>query len=463
MRLKPSGRPLLSLPFQRGGRMMSVNLAVLLPAAFVGLAIAATPILAADFGGGCCADLEERIAELEATTARKGNRKVALTVTGTVHQSILFWDDGGEANVYVVGNANDSDDQTTLQFAGEAAFAPSSTAGFQITIRINNALSSEVSQFNDDLPETPLQLWEAYWFVGSEALGRLTLGQASRASDGAPEADLSGTRHASFSGVQSIGGGLALRRSDGGLTDVVWGDLHSHLNGDTANVVRYDSPEWAGFAVAASYGEDDIWDLAATFDGKVSALEIAAAVAYSRTTDAGGLDSGSANPDAATLVGSLAVLHQPSGLNALVAAGQQRFGSAVADADGIRRTPSDAKFVYAKLGWIANWSSIGPTSFYADYGRFQDYLTAGADAAAVSSLGVRGVCGMAGTCRIESSRSDVWGLGLVQSIDAADMEIHLGYRRQSASFGLSDTTGGAVAARGLQDAQTVVLGTFLQF
>ena len=31
---------------------------------------------AADLGGDCCGDLEERIAELEATTARKGNRKV---------------------------------------------------------------------------------------------------------------------------------------------------------------------------------------------------------------------------------------------------------------------------------------------------------------------------------------------------------------------------------------------------
>ncbi len=34
---------------------------------------------AADFGGDCCADLEERIAELEATGARKGNRKASAT------------------------------------------------------------------------------------------------------------------------------------------------------------------------------------------------------------------------------------------------------------------------------------------------------------------------------------------------------------------------------------------------
>jgi hypothetical protein len=46
---------------------------------------------AADLGGNCCADLEERIAELEATTARKGNRKVSLTVTGYVAQEITYW------------------------------------------------------------------------------------------------------------------------------------------------------------------------------------------------------------------------------------------------------------------------------------------------------------------------------------------------------------------------------------
>ena len=49
---------------------------------------------AADLGGDCCADLEERIAELETTTARKGNRKVSVTITGYVTKQIIFWDDG---------------------------------------------------------------------------------------------------------------------------------------------------------------------------------------------------------------------------------------------------------------------------------------------------------------------------------------------------------------------------------
>jgi hypothetical protein len=59
---------------------------------------------AADLGGDCCADLEERVAELEATTARKGNRKVSLTVSGWVNEQVLYWNDGTENNVYVGNN-----------------------------------------------------------------------------------------------------------------------------------------------------------------------------------------------------------------------------------------------------------------------------------------------------------------------------------------------------------------------
>ena len=55
-------------------------------AAALGLALGAGSARAADLGGNCCADLEERVAELEATTARKGNRKMSLTITGQVNR-----------------------------------------------------------------------------------------------------------------------------------------------------------------------------------------------------------------------------------------------------------------------------------------------------------------------------------------------------------------------------------------
>lgn len=39
---------------------------------------------AASLGGDCCADLEERVAELEVTALRKGNRKISLKISGHV-------------------------------------------------------------------------------------------------------------------------------------------------------------------------------------------------------------------------------------------------------------------------------------------------------------------------------------------------------------------------------------------
>src|ERR671927_574393 len=64
---------------------------------------------AADLGGDCCADLEERVAELEATTARKGNRKMSLTVTGQVHRSVIWYDDGKSSTTYYgLDNTNSS-------------------------------------------------------------------------------------------------------------------------------------------------------------------------------------------------------------------------------------------------------------------------------------------------------------------------------------------------------------------
>ncbi len=39
----------------------------------------------------CCEDLEVRIAELEETVAKAGQRKVKLTVSGFLNEAIMFW------------------------------------------------------------------------------------------------------------------------------------------------------------------------------------------------------------------------------------------------------------------------------------------------------------------------------------------------------------------------------------
>ncbi len=110
----------------------------------------ATSANAADLGGNCCADLEERIAELEATTARKGNRKVSLTVSGWVGQQITFWDDGVESNTYI------HDLGTTLgshvKFTGSAQISPGWSAGYVLQIEAIGSDGLTTSQNNPNGP-----------------------------------------------------------------------------------------------------------------------------------------------------------------------------------------------------------------------------------------------------------------------------------------------------------------------
>ncbi len=89
---------------------------------------------AADLGGNCCADLEERIAELEATTARKGNRKVSLTISGWVSQQVSVWDDGVETNAYVsdIGSTLNSN----FKMTGGAKIAAGVSAGYVLHVEV---------------------------------------------------------------------------------------------------------------------------------------------------------------------------------------------------------------------------------------------------------------------------------------------------------------------------------------
>ena len=104
---------------------------------------------AADLGGDCCADLEERVAELEATTARKGNRKMSLTITGQVHRMVLWWDDGHSSKTYYgIDNTNSS---SRFTFLGSARVNPSVSMGFEIMIEVEaGGTSSKLSQLDED-------------------------------------------------------------------------------------------------------------------------------------------------------------------------------------------------------------------------------------------------------------------------------------------------------------------------
>src|SRR5690606_26223231 len=80
-------------------------------------AIQAVPAAAADIEADCCSDLEERIAELESVAAERGNRKVSVTISGYVNETVMGWDDGVMRDAYILTN---EDWQDRFRISGQA-------------------------------------------------------------------------------------------------------------------------------------------------------------------------------------------------------------------------------------------------------------------------------------------------------------------------------------------------------
>src|SRR5262245_57924775 len=178
---------------------------------------------AADLGGNCCADLEERIAELEATTARKGNRKVSLTISGWVAEQVMWWDDGEEQNVYVGGIG------TTLashfKLTGQATISPGWYAGYVLHVEVR---SNEPLAWNQTTPDAvfgAVNDLQSFWFVKSDTLGKVSVGKQSQASDNtAILVDGSGSL-VPANWVLFDNAGFNLRNTNGTLSGLTWGSI----------------------------------------------------------------------------------------------------------------------------------------------------------------------------------------------------------------------------------------------
>jgi hypothetical protein len=150
--------------------------------------------------------------------------------------------------------------------------------------------------------------------------------------------------------------------------------------------VRYDTPTYNGFELAISAGrevlvsgdDNDYYDIGLNYAQDYGDYQVAARAGYSVRGTAEDL-----------LVGSFAVLHEPTGLNLALSAGSQQEG--------------DDSYVYAKIGWKQKWLSIGETRLSVDYYAGENFAVTG-------------------------SNSDSFSLAVVQAVDAYDLELYAIYR-----------------------------------
>jgi hypothetical protein len=393
----------------------------------------ATSANAADLGGNCCADLEERVAELEATTARKGNRKVSLTISGWVGEQVMGWDDGFESNAYVVGLGTTLG--TNVKFTGQATIVPGWSAGYVIHLEADGSDGLTISQNVDNGPgvyattQNYVQTIQAFWFVKSDHWGKVGVGLQSQASDNtAILVDGSGSLvpanwvlfdvnsffvHTKGAGPATADNSVGTIGGFGGCAG--HGGAGGDCNGLTTNNVRYDTPTFGGFSASASWGEDDFWDIALRYAGEHHGFKLAIAAAYDESTDSTGTGGGGAPLDGDINYFQIGAYIQSvdRGIFLYGAYGHLEQEGPLVNDNG------ESDTWYVKTGIRGKWNHLGATIPYIEYWEAQ------AD---------DGVSVLAAVNT--SSEFQEWGAGIVQEVDAAAMSIWFKYR----NFEFDDST-----------------------
>jgi predicted porin len=412
---------------------MKTSRIALAAAAGLLLGAALTPAKAVDLGGGCCADLEERVAELEATTARKGNRVVSLQLYGQVNKALLVWDDGIDSDAYVVDNTLAS---SRIGLVGKAAIKPGLIAGYNIEFEIADARADRVTQngwwgkdgddadrsafdnyFGGDGNEDTLRLRQNNFYLEDQKLGRITVGQAEVATDGVTEVVLGSSLRNSDS---NIGASFQIRSKSNlsgrfGFLNRTRDQWAWNMSGPketlrTNDIIRYDSPTIYGFILSASWGDNDFADVALRFKKELGTFRVAGAIGYQWDGQNGNVFLYGADRDddydSRIFSGSFSIMHTPTGLYGAFAAGKRDFDSA---------TMQDDSFWYLQGGIERKWMPFGSTTVYGEYGKYDNFSKC-------LNNGATRCDGGGGA--MDDSEATRWGFGVNQKIDAAAMDVY---------------------------------------
>lgn len=366
---------------------------------------------AADLGGNCCADLEERVAELEATTARKGNRKMMLTVYGQVNYGILSVDADGHRENTISNNTNS---MTRFGFKGQSKISADMSAGFLLEV------GTSKGEGTTGVADSTFNVRHSAIWLGNDTVGKVWLGKTSTATDGIAEISLARIEASTMLSFEPLSGAYL-------------GGFGTPFDGPRSDVVKFESGSLAGFKAAASYSTNDsvtgdAWDMALRYAGELGGFNLGAGIGYRHLADDGGKG----------VMGSVSVMHVATGLFANGAWGKMtgdnvRFVSAssLATFGGYPLAVpfSDPKAWHVQAGIERNWFGPGKTTAYGEYLKL--------DTKAYGTIDV-GVT--------------AWGLGLNQEISAAAMDLYVGYRSYSVDVG-----------PGKADFNTIIAGAVVKF
>jgi hypothetical protein len=443
-----------------------------------GFLMSSHPAKAADLGGDCCADLEERVAELEATTVRKGNKKVSVTLSGWVVKLGSWWDDGHETGFYT------GDKDTTLsshiQISGSATIAPGWSAGYTLWLEAPGNSASvgfAENQFNDNAvggiggTTGAVNALDSFMWIKSDKWGTTNWGRLVQATNNlALLPDLSGTV-IEANGVLFDGAGMFIRptgaknANDMGTGDFKWASVLNCISGGggvgadcptglDGNGFRYDSPTWYGFSASGGYYENYEWDATIKYAADWNNFKVSAAYGFAENTDEGctapatcsnvaNVGGGGApfqgykKSVSSNQVGA-SIMHVPTGLWIYgMYENEHNDGTKFVglDANGflVNSNANDNDMWYMKGGIKRTWLPLGATVVYGQGGQYFDMfggLCGNLNCTTTIPSGFTGADGIniGDLVTVTGSTVNRWGAGVVQEIDAAAMHVFFNWQ-----------------------------------
>lgn len=304
---------------------------------------------------------------------------------GQLNFGLFSADDGTQSESYISDNDNSN---TRVGAIWESGLANGATLKFHFESALGLTGSSSVTIDDNGLDfdwrRTELRKFEVVY--STPTLGSFSFGQGSTATDGNAEADFSGTSVVTYASLSDLAGSIAFRPLGGASSGIDIGDAFSDFDGARRFRVRYDTPDFNGFTVSASAGEevlsegndDEFYDLGLKYARDYGDIKVDGRLGYAWVS--GGNERA---------IGSLAVLHAPTGVNAAVSTGKQ--------------SGDDEDFVYVKLGYIQDWLPFGSTAISLDVYEGNDFAIAGSESSSI-------------------------GLGVVQRFDDQNLEVYAAYR-----------------------------------
>ncbi len=421
--------------------------------------VMSTSAFAADLGGNCCADLEERVAELEATTVRKGNRVVSLTLSGHVNEAVTYYDDGINDGARIVTNGFS---MSRFRMRGSAKIDSDWSAGFYLEFGVGRTgMSYDVDQRSGNQfgGYNVATRHEALYFK-SKSWGTFWIGHTGSASDGIHDICVGCTITSTVeSGLgyndYYVGNDGNYFGSAANLVGVQFDSLGIGQKTYWAtrhNLIKYISPSIYGFSFSASWGDADDGDTTVGTDGDEHGYRYDVALRYANEWNGFRVAAGVGYTnldyeDQDSWAVAASAQHVPTGLYIQGTYRTRDNGECSAGTIAANVCDTDDDGWSIQVGWNTKWNSLGKTNFWFSYSNYDN--------------GSRNYDG--DTLIIGSNDGDVYSFGINQKIDAAATELYLTY--WNVQTDLNDVTGSndGEANPSLEDLNMVMAGARIKF